>query len=270
MNAGDEGQQHLEAQPGSTPVLLTSLGGIPLAVGQRYTRAGTQLSLQEASDDLPAFTEAYDKQQKKIASQQRAIQKKADRKARQAQLERDKEAITGMSGQDFDNLSDKEQVEILMQEGNMEALMAAAMKQMEGAQANMSPEQQAQMQAQMAQVQQMMQGASTAIPAAEKNGATGPGQSPVASQQAEEKPASLTVDSMMRGHLQYKHTSGQAVSVSVINRQNDEELLIKEFANGVIDEYLSLRRYQLPLEQIGILIKDDSGATLEDLTPSSQ
>jgi hypothetical protein len=56
--------------------------------------------------------------------------------------------------------------------------------------------------------------------------------------------------------------------MSVINRQTGDELLKKEYADGEIDEYVSFGRYKLPLEQIGVLIKNMNGETLEDLTPA--
>ena len=255
MNAGDEGQQYLEARPDSTPVLLTYLGGVPLALGQRYTKGGSQLHLQEMNGDLMAFTEAYDRQQTKIAKEQQTAQKKADRSARETQLAQDTQSITGMSQDEFDGLDDKEQMQILMQDGNMEAVMAAVMKQAQAAQSGMTPEQQAQM-------QQIMQGNGMQMPAN-----TMPDTHTTESVPAEQPEEILTVDSLQRGHIQYRSSSKEAVSLKVINRQTGDELMSRDFPDGVIDEYVSLGRYKLPFEQLGVIISDVSGDVLEDLTP---
>jgi hypothetical protein len=43
--------------------------------------------------------------------------------------------------------------------------------------------------------------------------------------------------------------------------------LKKEYADGVIDEYLNFGRYKVPLQQIGVVIKNSRGDVLEELTP---
>ena len=43
----------------------------------------------------------------------------------------------------------------------------------------------------------------------------------------------------------------------------------KEYADGVIDEYLNFGRYKLPLERIGVVIENSRGDVLEDLTPKN-
>ena len=137
----------------------------------------------------------------------------------------------------------------------MEAMVAAVMKQAQAAQSGMTPEQQAQM-------QQIMQGNGMQMPAN-----TMPDTHTTESVQAEQPEEILTVDSLQRGHIQYRSSSKEAVSLKVINRQTGDELMSRDFPDGVIDEYVSLGRYKLPFEQLGVIISDVSGDVLEDLTP---
>ena len=79
MNSGDEGRQYLEGQPGGDPVMLTSVGGVPLAVGLGWLKGRNTLRLNEATEDLVVFTEAYDEQHAKMAKKKASQQRKADR-----------------------------------------------------------------------------------------------------------------------------------------------------------------------------------------------
>jgi hypothetical protein len=267
MNSGDEGRQYLEGQPGGEPVMLTSLGGVPLSVGLGWLKGRNTLRLNEATEDLVAFTEVYDERQAKIAKEKARQQRKVDRDAARQGMNADLAATVGMSPEDFAALSNKERKEKMIREGDPNAMMAAIMKQAQSAQQSMAasgatPDQLAQMEAAMAQAQQLMQGAGAGMPGT----ATTP--APATVQSA--KPAAvLTVDALMRGHIQYKNEAGKAATMSVINRQTGDELLKKEYADGVINEYISLGRYKLPLEQIGVIIRNVSGEVLEDLTPKA-
>jgi hypothetical protein len=260
MNAGDEGQQYLEGKPGGKPLMLTTLAGKPLAVSRGYLRKRSTLRFNEVTDDLQVFTEAYDKNQAKLAREQKSRKRKADRQARQQQMNKDMKDATGVSQDEFEAMSDEEQAMHMMKEGNMEAMMGTLMKQAQSAQAGMTPEQAAQMQASMAQVQQMMGGGGMAAP-----GASIPGQAPPIPSVTSD--ASFTVDSLMRGHIQYSGSTDAPTILSLINRQSGKELMKREFDTGEIDEYISLGRYKLPIEQIGARIKRPDGQILEDLEP---
>ena len=265
MNSGDEGRQYLEGQPGGEPLMLTTVGGLPLSVSLGWLKGRNTLRLNEATEDLVVFTEVYDERQAKIAKQKASQQRKAAREASMKQINDDMAASVGMTPEDYSALSNKEQKEKMIREGDPNAMMAALMKQAQSAQQSMaasgaSPEELAQMEAAMAQAQQMMQGGGAGMP-----GTVMPS-SPASAQSAKPEVV-LTVDALMRGHIQYKNADGKAVTMNVINRQTGEELLKKEYTDGVINEYISLGRYQLPLEQIGIIIKNVSGEVLEDLTP---
>jgi hypothetical protein len=258
MNSGDEGRQYLEGQPGGEPMMLTSVGGVPLSVGRGYLRGRNTLRLNEATVDLLVFTEAYDDRQAKVAKEKNRQQRRAERESRKEQMNADLAASAGMSPEEYAALSNKEQNEVLIRQGDPNAMMAAVMKQAESARQAMAasgatPEQMAQMEAAMAQAQQMMQGGGAGMPE---------------NTQSPKSEAVLTVDSLMRGHIQYRNAGGKAATMSVINRQTGDELLKKEYADGEIDEYVSFGRYKLPLEQIGVLIKNMNGETLEDLTPA--
>ena len=251
--------------------MLTSLGGVPLAVGIGYLKGRNTLRLNEATEDLVVFTEVYDERQAKMAKEKARQQRKVDRDAARQGMNADLAAAVGMSPEDFAALSNKERKEKMIREGDPNATMAAIMKQVQSAQQSMAasgatPEQAAQMQAAMVQVQQMMQGGGAGMP-----GTVMPGASTAApaSAQSAKPEAVLTVDSLLRGHIQYQNAGGKAAIMSVINRQTGDELLKKEYADGVINEYISLGRYELPLEQIGVIIKNTRGEVLEDLTPKS-
>jgi len=269
MNSGDEGRQYLEGKPGGEPVMLTLVGGVPLSVGLGWLKGRNTLRLNEATENLVVFTEVYDERQAKLAKQKASEQRKTDRKARQQQMNADVAASVGMSPEDFAALSNKERKEKMIRDGDPNAMMAAIMKQAQSAQQSMtasgaSPEQLAQMEAAMAQAQQMMQGGGAGMPGTAVPGASTPTPATVQSAKPE---AVLTVDALMRGHVQYKNSGGKAATMSIINRQTGDELLKKEYADGVINEYISLGRYKLPLEQIGVIIRNVSGEVLEDLTP---
>jgi hypothetical protein len=264
MNAGDEGQQYLEGKPGGTPVLLTSVAGTPLSVSQGWVNKRQTLRIYEATGDLVAFTEGWDKHQAKLAKEEKSRQRKANRQAQAQQRDQDMQATLGMSQDEFDALSEEEQVMLMMQDGNMEAMMASVMKQAQSAQgqSGMTPEQAAQMEASMAQVQQMMQGNSTSMAGAAV-------QEPSPPEPATNPGASFTVDALMRGRIQYISPGGSAATLSIIDRQDGKELMTRDYPDGKIDEYVSLGRYQIPTEQIGALIKDPNGEILEDLQAKS-
>lgn len=262
MNAGDEGRQYLEGQPGGTPVLLTSVGGTPVSLATGWVKKRGTLRIFEMTDDLVAFTEYRDRQLEKMAKEQQKQQRKAARQAAQEQMSQDMEATLGMSAEEFESLSQEEQVMLMMQGGNMEAMMKSVMQQAQSMQqgSGMTPEQAAQMQASMAQIQQMMQGGPAGMA-----GATAPQAS-----QAPGEAAAFTVDALMRGHVRFEGNSGQPVTLTLIDRQSGDELMKKAYPNGAIDEYVSLSRYELPPERIGALVKSTGGEVLADLSPESK
>jgi len=261
MNAGDAGQQYLEGQPGGTPVLLTSLGGSPLALSQGWVKKRGTLRIYEATDDLVAFTEAYDEQQARLAKETQRVERKAARESSRQQMNDDMAAAMGMSSEEFDALSEEEQAAAMMQGGDMQAVMAAAMKQVQAAQAGLTPEQAAQLEQQMAQVQQMMQGGGS-VPPSHPAGAA-------AAAPPAEATSSFTVDALNRARIQYRGAKSTAVSLQLINRKDDAELMQKDYPGGEIDEYISLGRYDLPPEQIGAIIRKADGTVLAELALES-
>jgi len=275
MTSGDENRQYLEGQPGGEPVMLTSVGGVPLSVGLGFLRRRFTLRLNEATEDLVVFTEAIDEQNATTAKEKASQQRKTARAASMKQMNDDMAANVGMTPEEYNALSKKEQKEAMIKEGDFDAMMTSMMKQAQDIQQSMndsgvSPEMNAQMQAAMAQAQQAMRGAGYEI-SGSMAGTTSPTASPQAKQpsQSNEPAELLIVDALMRGHVQYKNPDGTATTLTVINRETGEKLLNKKYANGVIDEYLNFGRYKLPLEQIGVVIKNTRGDVLEDLTPKT-
>ena len=266
MNAGDAEMQYLDGLPGGEPALLTSLGGIPLSVTLGSVAHHPTLRINEATDQLMPYTEAYDEKQAEIAKKEASKQRTANRDARQREMNADMATATGMTPEAFAALSNKERKQAMVRNGELDAIMAAVMKQ--GQQSTTAsgatPEQAAQMQASVAQVQQMMQAGRAGMTGNNESLTPPPAQTAA---QAAEPEAILSVDSLMRGHIQYKNANGKVTTLRLINRQTDEELLKKVYADGVIDEYVSFGRYKLPIEQIGVLIKNSRDEVLEDLTP---
>ena len=269
MNAGDAEMKYLQGLPGGEPVLLTTLGDVPLVVSVGMISKQPALRLNEATEQLTAYTEAYDKKQAKIAKEESRKQRKVDRDARKRQINDDMAAAVGMAPDEYAALSNRERKEAMIRNGDMNAMMDLVMMQAGQAQqsmtaSGMTPAQQAQMQAAMAQMQQLSQGNKMPAPHAASA-------SPIAQVSPPVEPSSpaeiLTVDALMRGHVQFKNADGKLTTMVVFNRQTGEELLKKEYPDGVIDEYVSLGRYKLPLDQIGIIIRNSSGEILEDVTP---
>ena len=209
----------------------------------------------------------------KAAKENARQQRKAAREVGVKKMNDDMAANVGMTPEEYNALSNKEQKEAMIRQGDPNAMIAAMMKQAQEMQQSMggggqSPEMNAQMQAAMTQVQQAIQGAGYEIPGSVAA-------SPTASPQA--KPPHqgnvpveiLTVDALMRGHVQFRNPDGKLTTLAVINRESGEALLNKEYADGVIDEYLNFGRYKLPLERIGVVIENSRGDVLEDLTPKN-
>jgi hypothetical protein len=97
-------------------------------------------------------------------------------------------------------------------------------------------------------------------------------QSPVAPAQnvtgeADVPENTLKVDSGKRGFIEYENKGGRPVTLLIFNRQTGEELLKKDYPDGVIYEYVDFSRFNLPLQHVGVIYKEASGTVLKDLTP---
>jgi hypothetical protein len=125
MTAGDAEQQYLENKPGGEPVLLTRLGGVPLAVSRGYLSRRQALRLDEGTEDLLVYTEAFDEKQATASRQASRDQRNNQRAAVKQQLGSDVAAAVGMTPEQFNALSHREQKEAMVRSGNYEALMAA-------------------------------------------------------------------------------------------------------------------------------------------------
>lgn len=299
MSAGDEGQQYLDGQPGSEPALLTTLGARPLSVSVGWVSRRQVVRLHEADEQLPVFTEIADEKQAKLAKEVSRQQRKADRAAQSQRMLEAQAAAAGMSVEDFNALGNREKKEALIRSGNSDQLMQSMMNEAQawqGASAASMPQQQAgipqdmntQIAAAMAQAQEQMandpnmtpemRAQMAAIMAQMGGGAGGqPGAMPgmpaqAASPPAADKPATmpdnaLKVDSGKRGFIEFENADGRLMTLLIFNRQSGEELMKKDYADGVIYEYVDFSQFRLPLDQIGVIYRDISGMILKDLTP---
>jgi len=78
------------------------------------------------------------------------------------------------------------------------------------------------------------------------------------------------VDSGKRGFIEYENKDGRLITLLIFNRKTGEELLKKDYPDGVIYEYIDFSRFGLPLAQIGVIYREVAGIILEDLTPVIQ
>ena len=297
MSAGDEGQQYLEGQPGSEPVLLSKLDGKPLVVSVGWLSKRQIIRLHEADETLTVFTEVMDERQAKADREAGRRQRAADRDAATARMRAAEAAAAGMGEEEYFALSPRQQKEAIIRNAGHEQLMqamtqeaqtlqerqaaagpntsrqqaagdpfAAAMAQAQQQMANdpnIPPEMRAQMAAAMAG---MNQGAGN-------QAATMPGMPfQAAPQQDTGKHAALPdnllkVDAGRRGFIEYENPDGRLMTLLIFDRQSGEELLKKDYRDGVIYEYVDFNRFNRPLEQIGVIYREVSGLILKDLTP---
>jgi hypothetical protein len=54
----------------------------------------------------------------------------------------------------------------------------------------------------------------------------------------------------------------------IFDRTSGKELLKKDYADGLIYEYVDFSRFNLPPEKIGVIYREASGAIVKDLTPT--
>jgi hypothetical protein len=179
-------------------------------------------------------------------------------------------------------MSSRDRKEAMVRTGDTEAMMAAAMKQAEAAMqqmqgvngAAMTPE----MAAAMAQVQQAMAGAGMTSPgpaAAKPAGSDSPGpdssgpdsSGPDSSGSKVAAENALPLDANLRGTIEYEHPEGAPTTLVILDRQSGKELFRKEFDDGSVYEYVDFGRYQLPLNQITVVLSDAGSRTLRELAP---
>jgi len=134
MNAGDEDLQHLDNRPGGEPALLSRLGGAPLAIAVGYLQGRYALRFDEASQDLPAWTEAFDRRQADAASAAAKARRDSEQQARRDQYDADMAAAVGMTPEQYQALSNKERKAAMLESGNLEGVLAAAANQAEAMQ----------------------------------------------------------------------------------------------------------------------------------------
>ena len=269
-NAGDEDRQYLENNPSQQGQLLTSLAGRPLAVSLVYRSRRPAIQVDEGTEQLVVYTEVRDERRVKTDKEKQREQRKAARQAQKEEMNREMAASIGVSEEEYAAMSNRERKEAMVRNGDMEAMMAAAMKQAEAAMQQMQAQQGAsgaattpEMAAAMAQAQQALANAGVVAPATAQPGPSG------SIETAEEVAAenTLPLDSNLRGILEYEHPDGLATTLIILDRQSDDELFRKDFGDGSVYEYLDFSRYGLPLNQFAVVLVDADNQALLELTP---
>jgi hypothetical protein len=289
QEAGDEELQYLEHNPAQQPQLLTRLGGRPLSVSLVRRSRRAALQIDEGSDQLLAFTEAREGRETQAAKQAQSDQRKAQREARKQQMNADMAAAVGMTPEEYAALSNKERKEVMVRQGDFDAMQAAAARQAQAAQQSMpaqqdampgdmnaqiaaamaeaqeklandpdiTPEMRAQMSAIIAQMGQSTGGQTAVTPGMP---AAQPQPAPTAGSGASEQPPedAVMLDANLRGFLEFENEDGRAMTLLIFNRQSGQELFKKDYPDGTIYEYVDFSRFGLPLEQIGVIYRDIS------------
>jgi hypothetical protein len=269
---------------------VTNLGGKPLVVSVGWISKRQVLRLHEADEQLMAYTEAFDEKQAKLAKEASRTQRKTNREASKQRMNADMAAALGMTPEEYAALSNKERKEAMVRSGDMDAIMAIMAKQAQelqqaqGYQQGLSTQQaatpqdmNAQTASAMAEMQEKIANDPNMTPEmrAQMSAIMGQmGQGPGGqntSQSATSKTAlpenTLKVDFGKRGFIEYENKDGQFITLLIFNRQTGEELLKKDYPDGVIYEYVDFSRFNLPLQHIGVNYKDVDSLVLKDLTP---
>lgn len=288
--AGDAELQYLEHNPSQQPQLLARLGNNPLTVSLVYRSRRQAIQLDEIDGQQFVYTEARDERQAKANKEAQKARRKADREAMQEQGNQDMAAAIGVSDDEYAAMGNRERKEAMIRSGDMNAILAAAMKNADIAQqqatqqqangqttmsakssqqdipANLPPE----LAAAMAQAQQAMAEAGLTMPNMPGMPSTPQGVPPSEPAGSAVKAGEKTVpvDAGMRGYLEFEHPDGLAVTLLIFDRDSSRELLRKEYDDGSIYEYIDFSRFQLPLNQIAVTYRDSNNQVLEDLTPA--
>jgi hypothetical protein len=306
MQAGDAERQYLDNMPGGEPALLTRLAGRPLVVSIGWLQRKQALRLDAESDDWAAFTDAVDRRQAAQAREATRAQRSAEREQRGQEINAAMAASVGMSPEQFDALSPQEQQEVMVRQGDMDALMGLANKQAAALQqsgdvpadagSNAAPgprdmgpqDMQAALAAALADAEkQLAQGtgdpaldAQMAATLAQMKAMQGVGGASPASAQAGPVAAdsragaahgnTLRVDASLQGDVDFVNRDGHLTTLLVYDRQSGEELMSKSYGDGVIHERIDFSRFERPLDRIGVMFRDISGLVLEDLTPARE
>jgi hypothetical protein len=300
LSAGDAEIQYLDGLPDSEPALLTRVGDQPLVVSVGWVERRQVLRLQEASKDLKPFTEAMEKRHLEQAKTAARTQRKADREALREDILASQAAAAGMSVEEFQALSKAEQTEAVIRNGGAEQFMqsmqqqseqlaaeqqaraasnqtaapaedinaqlATAMAQAQQEMANipgMTPEMAAQMQAAMAQ---LSQGLGDGVPGSP--GTTTVPAAAAAESAADDTSEILALDPGGRAFVEFEDEAGNALTLRIFERGSKHDLFRKDYADGVIYEYIDFTGFGLPLERVRIHFLDSQGSVLRELVPA--
>ncbi|MGA9573367.1 MAG: hypothetical protein WBS20_05410, partial [Lysobacterales bacterium] len=282
-NAEDEQVQYLEHNPNQQGQLLTALAGQPLVVSLVYRSRRLAIQLDEGTEQLPVYTEARDERRAQASKEAQRAQRKADREARKQTMNSDVAAAIGVSEEDYAAMSNKERKEAMVRSGDMNAILASALKQAELAKQQMAAQQGAngqtatvdmtqEMSAAIAQAQKAMANAGLTTPETQASSAAAD-PAPAATGGASKTTAgstgqnTLALDANLYGTVKFEHPDGAATTLSIVDRQTGQEWLRKDYPDGSIYEYLDFGRYQAPLNRIAVIFLDGNEETIEELTP---
>jgi len=268
--AGDEELQYLENNPSQQPQRLTLLGDHPVTISLVWRSRRQVIQIDEIDEQSLVYTEARDERTARQAKEVQRAQRKADRESSQQAMSSEMAEAIGVSEEEYAAMSNQERKEAMVRNGDMEAVMAAAMKQAEAAMQQISAQQGAngaamtpEMAAAMAQAQQAMAAAGMTMPGAS---AANPAGSSDATRGVVAEHA-LLLDSNLHGTLEFEHPDGLATTLFILDRQSGDELFRKDYEDGSVYEYLDFNRYQLPLNQIAVVLSDADERKLRELTP---
>ena len=285
--------------PDSQPALLTQLGNHPLVVSVGWVERRQVLRLQEASQELKPFTEVMEKRQAQQARAAAREHRKTEREAQRENLLASQAEAAGMGVEEFQTLSKDEQSEAIIRNGGADQLLqsmlqhseqqipprqareaanqtaappaqfdaqlATAMAEAQREMANlpgMTPEMAAQMQAAMAQ---MSQGLGSGMPPSPAT--------PAASDDVsapDEAGEILATDPAGRAFVEFDGDAGQPLTLRIFERASKVDLFRKDYADGVVYEYIDFTGFGLPLDRVRIQFLDSQGSVLRELIPQVQ
>jgi hypothetical protein len=254
--ARDEDRQHLPDDPAQEPLMLTTLGDEPLAVALVTRNHRRAIQLDEGTGALALYTEAKDARRAEAEKAARRAARKADREARHARLNADLAAAAGVSPEEFAAMSSRERKQAMLKQamrdnGNLDAMMAAAARQAEMARAS-----------QTGTRPEPAPDAAQVPSAAEMNAQMAAALARARQTMAARGAQVLVLDADRRGHIEYRSPDGESVTLLVLDRETGRELLKKTYADGAIRESVPFGDYDVPLDRIDVFYRDAAGRTL--------
>ncbi|RLQ20435.1 hypothetical protein DWB85_17640 [Seongchinamella sediminis] len=252
LNAGDEQIKDLPGHPVAGPVALSRLGGAPLAVSVGYTARRNDLRLQLAGAGLPTWDEVYNERQSQRQSEQARQQQRQQADQYQSAMEARLAANVGLTPEEYRALDNRQRKDLLVRQGDLDALVTMATQMAAQVQAGASADPQA-VAAAMGAINTPGTGEDPAA------GKVSGGESPADEAAGVNAGEVVALDSANRGFVEFQHSGAKSVTLIISNRKTGEELLRKDYTDGTVYEYLEFSRFGLPLEHIAVMCRDGGG-----------